>query len=400
MDGDSGRRHSDRTGDLDVDLLALLNRGVAAAWLGDLRMAKVDLQSALQLAIVQRRDAAEVHCLGHLAGIAAMEGDLTQVRTHANSAVNRATGRGWRQTSRAAYVYTWLAADAYERLDSEQAPHFARLAVELMPERTDASIELFTLTLHAAAVFAGADDPHEVVAALRRHRFRLQGREFARPLVAYTAPVEVRMSLRVGEHGWAAEVLERVDTLLAPCGEQALIRAILQAHNGRIRSARRLLAPLLDDQVAAVVAHTTVDAWLLEAQLADHADDYQRSYDAMSRALAIAEPQGMLRPFFDGGPRARALLAKDTGRFGRLEGFAETVVDALPASGVGPLDGLTNRELTLLHELPSMRTTGEIADALYVSVNTVKTHLRGIYRKLGVGHRRDAITVARELGLQ
>ena len=46
-----------------------------------------------------------------------------------------------------------------------------------------------------------------------------------------------------------------------------------------------------------------------------------------------------------------------------------------------------------------MRTTEEIADSMFVSVNTVKTHLRGIYRKLGVNHRRDAITAARRHGL-
>ena len=46
-----------------------------------------------------------------------------------------------------------------------------------------------------------------------------------------------------------------------------------------------------------------------------------------------------------------------------------------------------------------MRTAEEIADSLFVSVNTVKTHLRGIYRKLGVNRRRDAITVARQRGL-
>jgi LuxR family maltose regulon positive regulatory protein len=50
-------------------------------------------------------------------------------------------------------------------------------------------------------------------------------------------------------------------------------------------------------------------------------------------------------------------------------------------------------------ELPSMRTAEEIADSMFVSVNTVKTHLRGIYRKLGVSRRRDAVVVARQRGL-
>jgi LuxR family maltose regulon positive regulatory protein len=71
----------------------------------------------------------------------------------------------------------------------------------------------------------------------------------------------------------------------------------------------------------------------------------------------------------------------------------------LPPSAPDPTDGLTEREQALLAELPSMRTADEIAHTMFVSVNTVKTHLRGIYRKLGVSHRRDAITVARQRGL-
>jgi LuxR family maltose regulon positive regulatory protein len=79
--------------------------------------------------------------------------------------------------------------------------------------------------------------------------------------------------------------------------------------------------------------------------------------------------------------------------------FATPVIAALPSCPNGPTDALTDRELPLLAELPSMRTTEEIADSLFVSVNTIKTHLRGIYRKLGVNHRRDAIAAARQHGL-
>ena len=60
---------------------------------------------------------------------------------------------------------------------------------------------------------------------------------------------------------------------------------------------------------------------------------------------------------------------------------------------------LTERELVVLRDLPSMMTLGEIATAQGISLNTVKTHVRSIYAKLGVGTRREAIAVARGLGL-
>lgn len=56
-------------------------------------------------------------------------------------------------------------------------------------------------------------------------------------------------------------------------------------------------------------------------------------------------------------------------------------------------------ETQLLRELPSMRTVEEIAESLYVSGNTVKTHLRSIYRKLGVTSRREAVISAPGIGL-
>lgn len=62
-------------------------------------------------------------------------------------------------------------------------------------------------------------------------------------------------------------------------------------------------------------------------------------------------------------------------------------------------DRLSDRELAVLSYLPTMLTTAEIAAELYVSVNTVKTHLKSIYRKLDVARRRDAVHRARALHL-
>jgi len=60
---------------------------------------------------------------------------------------------------------------------------------------------------------------------------------------------------------------------------------------------------------------------------------------------------------------------------------------------------LSERELEVLRYLPSMLTAGEIAAELYVSVNTVKAHLKSLYRKLEVSSRRAAVRRARELNL-
>jgi LuxR family maltose regulon positive regulatory protein len=63
------------------------------------------------------------------------------------------------------------------------------------------------------------------------------------------------------------------------------------------------------------------------------------------------------------------------------------------------LEPLSARETVVLRYLPTLLSNQEIAGELFVSVNTVKTHLKSIYRKLGVSDRREAVRLARELRL-
>lgn len=78
---------------------------------------------------------------------------------------------------------------------------------------------------------------------------------------------------------------------------------------------------------------------------------------------------------------------------GRRVMLALVSTPGLHAPPVGSV--LTNRERVVLQYLPTMLTASEIAADLFVSVNTVKTHQRSIYRKLGVSSRRDAVDRAR-----
>lgn len=388
-----------QTGDLDVDLLTLVNRGIAVAWTGRHQAAKADLRRALHLAETEQRDAVRLQCETHLAAAAAATGDLATMGVRARAALAIADSREWAGTSRCAYTYALLGVEAYEHGEDERAKHLVTLANGLMDIPVDPTIELFTLTLSALVYFDTAEDPHGVVAALRESWQRLGGRTIAPALVAYTAPTYQRMALLVGEWMWAAEVLDQVTDLLGDGGERALLRAILYAHKGKVTSTRRLVTAVLNGETRSVVPSTLVHAWLLEAHLAERCEEPHRAHEALGEALAMAAPHEVVRPFRDAGQSVRALLARGAGRFGRLDPFATRVLARLPASAPDPTDGLTEREQALLTELPSMRTAEEIAHTMFVSVNTVKTHLRGIYRKLGVSHRRDAITVARQRGL-
>lgn len=157
-------------------------------------------------------------------------------------------------------------------------------------------------------------------------------------------------------------------------------------------------------RIATGHCRTSVDVVaVLQRALAVAADDEHAAHRLLERALDVAEPAGVRRPFVELEPVLHELLLEHL-RWGSTH---EALVASLVAGdaprraqrgGWGNLD-LTEREHQVLVRLRSTMTTTEIAAALFVSTNTVKTHQRSIYRKLGVAGRRDAIRVAAERGL-
>jgi ATP/maltotriose-dependent transcriptional regulator MalT len=99
--------------------------------------------------------------------------------------------------------------------------------------------------------------------------------------------------------------------------------------------------------------------------------------------------------------RARQLITKfvDPGMLPTLLDRTDHAMRRAPRGGPSPAAALTDRELAVLRLLATQLSQQELAGELYVSVNTVRTHIQGIYRKLRVTSREEAIAHARELGL-
>jgi LuxR family transcriptional regulator, maltose regulon positive regulatory protein len=130
----------------------------------------------------------------------------------------------------------------------------------------------------------------------------------------------------------------------------------------------------------------------------------EQAADELGYALALAEPHGMYRPFIDGGPAARSALTVLIRPPSNGAAVAARILqrfDTRPLQAAEPpaLVPLTGSELAVLRFLPSHLTNQEIAESLFLSINTVKTHLRSVYRKLGVTTRRQAISAAGRAGL-
>jgi LuxR family maltose regulon positive regulatory protein len=131
----------------------------------------------------------------------------------------------------------------------------------------------------------------------------------------------------------------------------------------------------------------------------------QLAEDSLRRALDTGRPEGFVRPFLEAGPQVASILrgmvaTRPDPYVAHLVGQTEQGIPGdLPGGSSRLLEPLTDRERELVSYLPSHLHLREIANAMYVSLNTVKTHLKNIYRKLGATSRSEAVSIARSHGL-
>jgi LuxR family maltose regulon positive regulatory protein len=193
-------------------------------------------------------------------------------------------------------------------------------------------------------------------------------------------------------------------------GEMRNALAAIRLAQDDPRAASAALAPVVDGTVPLLNAHLwSVQAYLLEAVARDALGEPGPARRAMEHALNLAKPEGLIFPFlFDPAPgllerhrrQGTAHAALIAAILGTLAGSGPTAAhgrDGQPESGL--LEPLSSSEVRVLRYLPTKLSAPEIADQLYLSVNTVKTHMRHLYDKLGVHRRHEAVERARALGL-
>ena len=175
----------------------------------------------------------------------------------------------------------------------------------------------------------------------------------------------------------------------------------------RASRARRSSARPRSSTATDVAGCDAVAALAVAAAAAEVQHERRTAAELAERALDLAEPDGLRLGLAEATPAIEPVF-QHLLRFGTSHRSLIGEVQELVASGtsasaggdVEPLrEELSERELAVLRYLPTMLTAGEIAGELFVTVNTVKSHLKSIYRKLDAGGRRDAVRRARELGL-
>jgi LuxR family maltose regulon positive regulatory protein len=181
-----------------------------------------------------------------------------------------------------------------------------------------------------------------------------------------------------------------------------LMQARLLLAQGQKAAASEHLARLVGMASQTGWQTTVVQARALQALVASSPDE---ALTILGEALALAEPLGYVRTFVDSGEPMAELLRQAAAQgvmreyVNELLSAFETPQPPTPVPDQPLVEPLSERELDVLRLLVDGQTNQEIAQTLCVSINTVKTHLKNVYGKLGVNNRRQAAAEAKKLGL-
>jgi LuxR family maltose regulon positive regulatory protein len=241
--------------------------------------------------------------------------------------------------------------------------------------------------------------------------FRAAERQAELVVRGHTLATQLRASmlqtlLRLGETERVQQALADLDEQERGRGETRTTLAALRLAQDDPQAATIALAPILDGSAPVTNPGWVIQALLLEASARDALGEEGAAERALERALDLAEPDGALLPFLL--HLEPGLLERHSRHRTAHASLVSEILNLLagakrPASAVGEperlREPLSESETRILRYLPTNLSVPEIANEVYLSVNTVKTHMKHLYAKLDVHHRVQAVERARALGL-
>ncbi len=282
--------------------------------------------------------------------------------------------------------YEWNNVDAAGK-HSQQSLQLAR---QVENTGTLASCEVFLARMKlaqgdvaGAAVFLAEADQF-----MRQHKFV--------GLTLEIAAAQVLMLLHQGDLAAAAH--------LAQTHELPVSQARVLLAQGDTSAALALLDPLRQQAEAKGWEDERLKVIILEAIAHHTLSEEVKAVQLLGEALALAEPGGFIRIFVDEGP-PMAVLLREAAKHGTVSNYVRQLLAAFgkaeDRTSVTQLsiEPLSKRELEVLRLLRTDLNGPEIARELMVSLNTMRTHTKSIYNKLGVNNRQMAIRRAEELDL-
>ncbi|MDX3533049.1 LuxR C-terminal-related transcriptional regulator [Streptomyces sp. MB09-01] len=391
----------------EIRALVLAGLGAAELGAGHLDRAVSVLTSAVEVCGKPGTEYPLCDALGSLALAELVRGRLRQAVVHARAALAVAEQCALPTERRTGAGHLALAGVAVHQDDLTAARCHLDLARSEAGPRPEPVVAVLA-AVTAAGIAAAEGDAEASLADLRALRTAGAPVRLHSWAVAALAVAESAAQLARGDAVAALQVLDGADGADGAEGvdaegpEQVVVRAraLLAAGHGD-RAAEVLAGMPADDGVAAPIR---ARARLLQAELAAADGDPEEARQRLGEALGLARPEGLRRMFTESGPWVRRILRRDP-QLARLHGWlhSRTPVRA-PASTAGGqqppvVEPLSGRETEVLRKAAELLSTEEIAAELYLSANTVKTHLKSIYRKLSVTRRSEAVHRAQDLGM-
>jgi LuxR family maltose regulon positive regulatory protein len=387
----------------DLRAVALMNLGTVEAWALALPDAERHLREGAILAREIGRPYLEVGCLAQL-GFASKIHSFAVTQERCREAIAAAERHGWSAEPVIAPALLTLAASMIYTGDLDEGERWLQRTARALETDTGPGIRLLAHIV-SGMLAAGRGRLQEAAGefgAAERLRSQLEGpHALASQVTGWLLATQARLGLA----GEARAALAALDEQRAGAGEIGNARAVICLAEGDPAAALAALRDVLDGTAPVIGYLTVVEAELL-AGLAHRAlGDQRAANQAAERALALAEPDRPVLPFLMTGSREllEALPRHQTAHAALLTDILDLMHDAPPAATdqhpPPPADELSAGELRVLRYLPTNLSRLEIARDLSVSLNTVSTHIRSIYAKLGVRDRSSAVQRARDLRL-
>jgi LuxR family maltose regulon positive regulatory protein len=390
--------------DADIRAVAGTALGLVDLAEGDLRAARLAFAGALAAARDGGRLRTELVCASRSALLHAAHGELRAAEETAREALAMAPCRGWSSRVDCAHAYLALAVVALHR---DQPTEVAANLVLAGPATEDAGTAVLA-ALSRTQVLRDAGDLAAGHRLLEQAGDRLADRPGAGELRNWLLAAEADLRAARDDLDTARELLtEALRASTAPTETLAVALARVELRAGDPRAAGYALPEWDGPEAASWPLSVRLEAGLVDAVLAGRGGDERRAGRILERVLDLAGPEGFRRVFLRAEPGLRDLLAvhldSGTAHWPTVSDLVRGADEPAERGRTEPEPGLdeplTERELTILRYLQSILSNVEIASELSLSVNTVKTHVRNIYRKLDATRRRDAVRRARDLHL-
>jgi LuxR family transcriptional regulator, maltose regulon positive regulatory protein len=389
----------------ELRALALISLGIAELWSSRVHEAEAHLERGVALARRIGRPLLEINGLAHWGVAASFRSSALAVEL-GRQAIELARRHGWGGEPFVAIAYPMLAGSLILQGELEEAERWLMegeyaLRSEVEPT-TGMLFQVVRGVLELARGRAGS-----ALAALRA-----AGRLPGRLLIAAHPPATVvhafllHSLVRLGRTAQAdAALTETADEERERPGIRTAVAALRLAQDNP-RAATAALAPVLDSSAPESHQVWLIAAFLLEASARDALGEREAAGRALERALDLAEPDGLLFPFLL--HPVPELLERHARQRTAHPALIRKIISALggrtPAAPAADPpehlpEPLSQAEARVLRLLQTSLSAPEIARELYVSVNTIRTHMRHLYDKLGAHRRLEAIDRARTLGL-